>query len=144
MTAAPAPKVAAKPAPAAESAPSGVSAGANSELDQLVNTALAGKERRGETHAEDAPEALPGLTRNDILASMKPLRPKIKECYKQFGQRGLAVVQVRVGDGGEVTSSKVEGTFAGSPTGACVEAAVKSVRFPQSAGMSFRYPYPVR
>jgi hypothetical protein len=88
--------------------------------------------------------AAPELTRTDILAAMKPLRPRIKECYKQFGQRGLALVHVSVGDKGQVASTKVEGIFAGSPTGACVEAAVKSVRFPESAGMSFRYPFPVR
>jgi len=130
--------------PASEPRPaSGVSAGTDSELDQLVQTALAGKEKRGESHPEEA-EALPALTRNDIQASMKPLRPRIKECYKQFGQRGLAVVQVHVGDSGQVASTKIEGIFAGSPTGACIEAAVKSVSFPQSAGMTFRYPFPVR
>jgi hypothetical protein len=131
-----------KAKPAADE-PGGVSDGTNSELDQLVKKALDGKEKRGETRAEE-PVAQPGLTRNDIMASMKPLRPRIKECYRQFGEKGMALVQVQVGDKGQVASAKVAGTFAGTPTGSCVEAAVKSVRFPQSAGMNFQYPFPVR
>jgi hypothetical protein len=119
---------------------SGVSAGANREIDTMLKSAMDGT--RGEHGAEMA--ALPPLTRDAIVGVMKPLRPRIKECYRQHGQRGLALVRVRVGEAGKVAASQVEGTFAGSPTGACVEAIVKTVRFPVSAGLSFRYPFPVR
>jgi hypothetical protein len=126
-----------------EEAPAGVSAGANHRIDAMLQTALDGKETRGEPRPAEV-EGLPALGRDAIVAALKPLRPRIKDCYKQFGQRGVALVRVQVGDAGKVTSTRVEGSFAGSPTGACVEAIVKTVRFPESAGLAFRYPFPVR
>lgn len=119
-----------------------VSTAGNEQLDDLVKIALEGTETRGDERA--AEEALPPLTRDEIKAAMKEIRPRIKDCYRQFGKKGMARVRVEVGDGGEVASTTVEGTFANTPTSACVESAVKEVRFPASAGMTFRYPFPVR
>jgi hypothetical protein len=110
----------------------------------MVRGALEGTESRDtEAHHQEL-EALPALSREEILAAMKGIRPRIKECHRQYGQRGMAWVRVEVGGGGAVTSAAVTGAFAGSPTGACVEAAVKTAHFPASEGMAFRYPFPVR
>jgi hypothetical protein len=119
-----------------------VATAGHDQVDDLVKKALEGTETRGDKRAED--EALPPLTREEIKAAMKVIQPRIKDCYRQFGQKGIARVRVEVGDGGEVASTTVEGNLAHTPTSACVESAVAEARFPASAGMTFRYPFPVR
>jgi hypothetical protein len=132
-----------QPAPAAPTPAAPVSGGSDRQIDDMVRGALEGTESRGtEPHHEI--EALPALSREEILTAMKGIRPRIKDCYRQYGQRGMAWVRVEVGGGGAVTSATVTGTFADSPTGACVEAAVKTAHFPTSEKLAFRYPLPVR
>ena len=46
---------------------------------------------------------------------------------------------------GRVSAARVKGMFAGTPTGACVQRAVKSARFPKSRGsLSITYPFMLR
>jgi hypothetical protein len=143
----PAPKAAAaEPPPAPKPPPPAVSRGNEKQINELVKGALEGTETRGQQQQQQQQqvEALPSLTRDEILASMKVLRPRIKDCYRQFGEKGMAWVRVAVGAGGVVKSATVTGTFAKSPTGSCVESAVKTVHFPSSEGLNFDYPFSVR
>jgi hypothetical protein len=43
---------------------------------------------------------------------------------------------------GRVASARVKGTFAGTPTGACIRAAVKQARFPRFSGPAMKIVYP--
>jgi len=116
-------------------------------LDDLLDSATGGK-RPGKKD-EDSPELdkgpdLPDLTRQEIVAAMKVLRPRMKDCYRQHQVRGIAFVRVSIGSEGEVASAAVKGPLAATPTGACVETAVRAASFPASRGMTFQYPFPVR
>jgi len=115
-------------------------------VDQLLDSVVQ-SQPRGQQEVdipEKAPE-LPPLTRDQIKLAMKQIRPRIEECYRQHQQRGVAQVRIEVGNGGTINSAAVSGRpFAGTPTGDCVETAVKSVSLPASAGMTFHYPFPVR
>jgi hypothetical protein len=54
------------------------------------------------------------------------------------------MVNVVIGKNGKVTSAAVTGKFAGTPTGACVEKAVKTATFPPSDGLSTPYPFQLK
>ena len=56
----------------------------------------------------------------------------------------MAMVNVAIGKTGKVTSATVTGKFAGTPTGACVEKAVKSASFPPSDGLQTPYPFQLK
>jgi hypothetical protein len=58
----------------------------------------------------------------------------------------MASVQTVVSPKGSVSSANVTGSFAGTPTGSCVEKAVKTASFPKFKGsaMNFTYPYVLR
>ena len=77
-----------------------------------------------------------------VVAGMNASRPKIAACYNQFKVPGMAMVNVVIGKNGKVTIGDVTGKFAGTPTGACVEKAVKSASFPPSDGPLDAVPVP--
>jgi hypothetical protein len=65
----------------------------------------------------------------------------VQLCYDRYQVPGVAMVNIVIAKSGRVPMAKVTGTFAGTPSGACVERAVKSVRFPRSDGFSTPYPF---
>ena len=69
---------------------------------------------------------------------MNSVKPKVAACYSEFKVQGMAMVNVVIGKNGKVSSATVSGKFAGTPTGACVEKAVKSASFPPSDGLRRR------
>ena len=69
---------------------------------------------------------------------------KVQACYNQFKVPGTAMVTVVIAKSGKVTSSTVTGKFAGTPTGTCVEAAVKTASFPPSDGFTTPYPFQLK
>ena len=75
---------------------------------------------------------------------MNALKPKVQECYNQFKVPGMATFNFVIGKNGKVSSSTVTGKFAGTPTGACVEKAIKTATFPPSDGLSASYAFPLK
>jgi hypothetical protein len=53
----------------------------------------------------------------------------------------MAMVNVVILKSGKVGSATVTGKFAGTPTGSCVEKAVKGAAFPPSDGLTTPYPF---
>jgi predicted Zn finger-like uncharacterized protein len=90
--------------------------------------------------AEPAAPAGP-LSKGAIVAGMNGVRGKVNECYSQYKVPGTAMVNVVIGKNGKISSATVTGKFAGTPTGACVEKAVKTASFPPSDGLSTPYPF---
>ena len=84
------------------------------------------------------------LSKVAIVAGMNALRPQIAACYRRYQLPGVAMVNVVIGKSGRVTSAVAVGRFAGTPTGACVEAAAKTARFPTSDGLRTPYPFYLR
>jgi hypothetical protein len=81
------------------------------------------------------------LTTDDFKAGMATVASQAQACYK--GTQGTASVKLTIGPAGTVTKVTVGGAFAGKPEAACVEAAVKSAKFPPWDGgpQSFTYAY---
>jgi predicted Zn finger-like uncharacterized protein len=84
------------------------------------------------------------LSKTALVAGLNSVRPKISACYNQFKVPGTAMVNVVIGKNGKVTKADVTGKFAGTPTGTCVEAAVKTASFPPSDGFSTPYPFQLK
>jgi predicted Zn finger-like uncharacterized protein len=101
---------------------------------------------RREEEAEPARggEKLPPLGREEIVKGMNGVLPKARDCFQQFKVPGVANAKITVDQRGRVTAVGVSGKFAGTPSGNCVEGAIKSARFAPSAGLTFDYPVPLR
>jgi hypothetical protein len=81
------------------------------------------------------------LSSGDIKAAMNGVSDKAKGCYS--GTEGTATVKLTVAPDGKVSKVKVSGVFAGTPTGACIESAVRGAEFPAWDGgpQSVSYSY---
>jgi predicted Zn finger-like uncharacterized protein len=115
-------------------------------LDDLLNDATP---TRGSGHAkasdDDKPAAAAGpLGKSAVVAGMNSVKGKVAACYNEYKVQGMAMVNVVIGKSGKVTSATVSGKFAGTPTGGCVEKAVKSATFPPSDGFSTPYPFQLK
>jgi predicted Zn finger-like uncharacterized protein len=145
-------------APAAAAVPAAAAAkaapkkkGGGDELDDLLNNAAPDKPSAPKHSApkEDAGGGadLPdSLSKSDIVNGMGKVKGKVGECYGQFKVPGMANVTVTIGRNGHVSSASVSGSFAGTPTGACVERAVKTATFGQFKGspQTINYPFMLR
>jgi predicted Zn finger-like uncharacterized protein len=122
---------------------------AKGSLDDLIDGAVSGRRGGGSGHAKvsdddkPAPSAGP-LSKGAVVAGMNSVKPKIAACYSEFKVQGMAMVNVVIGKNGKVSSATVSGKFAGTPTGACVEKAVKSASFPPSEGLQTPYPFQLK
>jgi predicted Zn finger-like uncharacterized protein len=137
----------ASPAPVAEKKP------AKGSLDDLLDGALNHKSSGGGSAKprvdDDSPRRSDSagggpLSKGAVVAGMNSVKGKIGDCYQQFKVPGMAMVNVVIGKSGRVSSATVSGKFAGTPTGACVEKAVKSASFPPSDGFTTPYPFQLR
>jgi predicted Zn finger-like uncharacterized protein len=89
-------------------------------------------------------EGAGALPKNALVAGLNGVRPKVSNCYNQFKVPGTAMVNITIGKNGKVSKAEVTGKFAGTPTGQCVEAAVKTASFPPSDGFSTPYPFQLK
>ncbi|MFH1131770.1 MAG: GYF domain-containing protein, partial [Pseudomonadota bacterium] len=132
--------------------------GKSDDLDSLIDAALdKGKQRgkksqkREETPqregSEEAQTKLPKtLERWEIQAGIKGVKERVASCFDRYKVPGLVMVKVSIGGNGRIESSSVSGRFAGTPTGSCVQSAVKSAVFPKFRGspISITYPFNLR
>jgi hypothetical protein len=79
-----------------------------------------------------------------VVRGMNALKPEIARCYGAYGVPGMALVDVVIAPSGLVSSARVTGRFADTPTGACVEQAVLTAHFPPSDGLRTPYPFQLR
>jgi predicted Zn finger-like uncharacterized protein len=122
---------------------------AKGSLDDLLEGAVSSRHGGGSGHSkvsdDDKPVASAGpLSKSAVVAGMNSVKPKIAACYSEFKVQGMAMVNVAIGKNGKVSSATVSGKFAGTPTGACVEKAVKSASFPPSDGLQTPYPFQLK
>ena len=75
---------------------------------------------------------------------MSGVQKQMNTCFRQHGKAGLADVKVEVAPDGSVPGALIRGEFAGTPTGACVQAKIKEATFPASSGLRFDYRLSVR
>jgi predicted Zn finger-like uncharacterized protein len=128
---------------------------AKGSLDDLLEGALNNKSKSSGAGSpkprvdDDARKSDSGggsgpLAKGSVVAGMNSVKGKISDCYQQFKVPGMAMVNVVIGKSGRVSSAIVSGKFAGTPTGSCVEKAVKSASFPPSDGLTTPYPFQLK
>jgi predicted Zn finger-like uncharacterized protein len=120
-------------------------------LDDLLNSALGNKPkpapssarpREDEEPASRKPtSALATMQREDLVRAMQGVTPRVRDCFSQYKVPGTAMVKVNVARGGKVSSTAVSGKFGGTPTGMCVESAVRGAHFPPVEPYVFDFPF---
>jgi hypothetical protein len=118
-------------------------------LDDLLEGALSPKapkasKPRGDDDSRKPlaePAASGPLSKNAVVAGMNSVKGKVGDCYSQYKVPGMVMVNVIIGRSGKVSSATAQGKFAGTPSGNCVEKAVKSAAFPPSDGLTTPYPF---
>jgi predicted Zn finger-like uncharacterized protein len=137
-------------APAAAAAEPEKAKPAKGSLDDLLEGALNGRKGRpkveDDTPGKKSPEGAGSgpLAKGAVVAGMNGVKGKISACYALYKVPGLVMVNVAIGKSGKVSAATVTGKFAGTPTGACVESAVKTASFPPSDGLNTPYPFTLR
>jgi predicted Zn finger-like uncharacterized protein len=123
---------------------------AKGSLEDLIDGAVTPRKGGRPRVSDDDPSAKKTdassgpLGKSAVVAGMNSVKGKVADCYSQFRVPGMAMVNVVIGKSGKVTSATVSGKFAGTPTGSCVEKAVKSAVFPPSDGFTTPYPFQLR
>jgi hypothetical protein len=84
------------------------------------------------------------LSNAAIVAGFNAIRPQVGGCFATYQVPGMAMVNVVIARSGRVSKADVTGKFAGTPTGACVERAARTARFPPSDGLMTPYPFQLR
>ncbi len=87
---------------------------------------------------------LTDLSKSAFVSGMNAIRPQIDLCYAVYQVPGVVMVNVVIRPEGFVSSASVSGRFAGTPTGKCVEKAVKTAQFPRSKGLTTPYPFQLK
>ncbi len=117
------------------------------EIDDLLNSASPESKAKPEKKEPKDDDSLPDqLDKGQIVGGMGKVKSTVYNCYLQYKVPGVAMVAVTIGKSGKVQSASVGGELSGTPTGACVERAVKSASFPQFKGspQSVNYPFQLR
>lgn len=88
------------------------------------------------------PELPAALTSNDIRTGLDPSRDAARQCFEAFGISGTALFRITISNDGAVVALVQKGDFKGTPTGACVEKAVKAATFPKTKKRKTTIDYP--
>jgi len=77
---------------------------------------------------------------------MRQIKGQVQRCFDRFRVPGWASLRVTISGEGRVQAARVKGSFAGTPTGSCLESAVGAARFPAFASplLSVEYPFNLR
>jgi hypothetical protein len=82
------------------------------------------------------------LTRKQVADGMDVVKPKVEACKEKDKKPGAVQLNVTIDGTGHVTRAVVSGSLAKTPTGSCVEEAVKAATFPTFQGEPMRLDYP--
>jgi hypothetical protein len=83
------------------------------------------------------------LSKEQILAVLKPAVEEAKACFDTYGKAGDAKVKITIGSDGSVIGQDQSGDFVGSDTGKCIDAAIKKAKFPKSKKAKTTISYPL-
>ena len=86
------------------------------------------------------------LTSNDIASAMAGIRPQVFACFQTFKVPGRAEFDYTISSNGTVQAARLNGVFAGTPTGKCLLEAARNARFPhfRTSRQQFSYPFFLR
>jgi predicted Zn finger-like uncharacterized protein len=139
-----------EPKPAKE--PAAKPAGKKDELDCLLDPSKCRGGSKPDRGGREKPKADSGgegkerLEPSDIQRGMRAVKGRVQRCYDQYKVPGLVQVSVTISPSGRVSSTRVSGKFAGTPTGSCVAGAVRGAHFDKFRGgaLTITYPFVLR
>lgn len=120
----------------------GAAGGGEKSIEDLLNDASGGGKPK-----DDGGGAAPtgpvksGLEPKEIKAGMSAVAGAAQGCYGKHGEAGHVKIKAVVAPSGDVSKVDATGEFAGTPTGACVAAAVKGAHFPAWTGAPMTITY---
>lgn len=89
------------------------------------------------------PEVLEALTREMVYDAMKPVVAGARACYVKYKAGGAGRIELDILADGSVGTYAQTGDFKGTPTGVCIDAAVRNLVFPKSQRTSTKIGYPI-
>jgi hypothetical protein len=101
---------------------------------------------RGEpAETEPPPDGSPvaELTESMVQATMKPVVDAAEVCHDQYGVSGKARLAITIAGNGTVLRAEQTGDFVDTPTGLCIDKAMRKVVFPQSKQSRTTIVYPI-
>ena len=101
---------------------------------------------RAEPAASEVPSdgsPVEALTESMIQDAMEPVADAADDCHERYGVAGKARLSITIADDGTVVKSEQSGDFVDSPTGACIDKAMRKVVFPRSKRPRTTIAYPI-
>lgn len=98
------------------------------EIDKKACGAMASGTTATTKSATDPDAPSPAM----IKRAVKPVVDGAKACYAKFKVAGKGKLKMAIGADGMLTEYEQQGDFANTPTGACIDLAVKNATFPSS------------
>jgi Mg-chelatase subunit ChlD len=117
------------------------------DLDALLAGATGGSQGEGSGSGSAGSSSVGAtaetLSRTQIVAGISAIRPRVQACNAQYRVPGTANVDITISRTGRIQTAAVTGKFAGTPTGLCLEKAVRGATFPRFAGPPITISYPL-
>ncbi len=88
----------------------------------------------------DGPET---ITASMVQLAMKPVLDAAAACHEHYGIDGKASLDITIASDGTVDRFQQSGDFTGTPTGQCIDTAMRSVMFPRSQRAQTKIAFPV-
>jgi hypothetical protein len=92
---------------------------------------------------KDDPNLGDRLTTAQINDALKPVREAAQVCYQAYGIEGTANFRLVIAGSGKLAKAEQEGDFVDTPTGICLDVAIKKVKFPKSKKKETPVTYPI-
>lgn len=93
--------------------------------------------------AEEGPKA-ETLSMTMIKDALKPVVLASQQCYSQFAVAGNAKLKLTVNGDGSIAKYEQQGDFVGTPTGDCIDKAMKNVSFPRTKKPQTSFAFPLQ
>nr|HEX4314375.1 hypothetical protein [Kofleriaceae bacterium] len=101
---------------------------------------------KAEPQASDVPadgSPVDALSESMVHDAMQPVVDAADDCHDRYGVAGKARLAITIADDGTVVKSEQTGDFVDSPTGACIDKAMRKVVFPRSKKPRTTIVYPI-
>lgn len=90
-----------------------------------------------------SPDGVPALTGAMVQSAMKPVVDAAMSCHERYGIDGSARLEITISGDGTVARYEQTGDFLDSPTGQCIDTAMRTVQFPRSQKARTKIGYPI-
>lgn len=113
-------------------------------LEDVLNQVTGGIDApKEDTSKEPKKPSKKEIDRRDVSTAMGKVKSAVLKCRDVENYEGTVSVKFTVSPAGDIASVTAMGAKKGSPTGGCVESAVKKAKFPpfDGAPTSFTYPF---